>query len=291
LHSRAHSNTLPPQRANRLMFSGDRFIVNAVIDSGDAHSDSPRGAAASSSSSQRPPVPPPPLANGVGQVTGAALETRLIAYCEQNGAAFDAFAQSSARALAQCYHTPVQNSPLCVLLSSSGLPVSELVTGRTRLTLNSACLAYLDGRVSAPDEPPLRAASSALPHLPVQSVSATRTAETSTATSASSSSSSDPARPVPRPVLDAAEQWRVAQLQRYLGATFHLHLAPTPVAALAMDSGGAGTCVVDMIDGWMDHHQPYPHPNNQPMIAMPRFNVLPHTQNKSYVFGVGVSAT
>jgi hypothetical protein len=72
------------------MFSGDRFIVNAVIDSGDAHSDSPRGAAASSSSSQRPPVPPPPLANGVGQVTGAALETRLIAYCEQNGAAFDA---------------------------------------------------------------------------------------------------------------------------------------------------------------------------------------------------------
>jgi hypothetical protein len=135
------------------------------------------------------------------------------------------------------------------------LPVSELVTGRTRLTLNSACLAYLDGRVSSHDEPPLRTASSALPHLPVESVSATHTAETSTATSASSSSSSsssssDPARPVPRPVLDAAEQWRVAQLQRYLGATFHLHLTPTPVAALAMDSGGAGTCVID-IDGWM----------------------------------------
>jgi hypothetical protein len=236
------------------MFSGDRFIVNAVIDSGDAHSDSPRGTSAGSSSSQRPPVPPPPLAHGVGQVTGAALETRLIAYCEQNGAAFDAFAQSSARALDQCYHTPVQNSPLCVLPPSSGLAVSELVTGRTRLTLNSACLAYLDGRVSAPDEPPLRAASSALPHLPVESVSATHTAETSTATSSASSSSSpsssDPVRPVPRPVLDAAEQWRVAQLQRYLGATFHLHLTPTPVAALAMDSR-AGTCVVD-IDGWMD---------------------------------------
>jgi hypothetical protein len=125
------------------------------------------------------------------------------------------------------------------------LPVSELVTGRTRLTLNSACLAYLDGRVSAHDEPPLRAASSALPHLPVESVSAaTRTASTTAATSASSSSSSssDPVRPVPRPVLDAAEQWRVTQLQRYLGATFHLHLTPTPVAALAMDSGGAGTC-------------------------------------------------
>jgi hypothetical protein len=67
------------------MFSGDRFIVNAVIDSGDARSDS---------SSQRPVPVPQPLANGVGQVTGASLEARLIAYCEQNGAAFRRIAQS-----------------------------------------------------------------------------------------------------------------------------------------------------------------------------------------------------
>ena len=131
------------------------------------------------------------------------------------------------------------------------IAVSELVTGRTRLTLNAACLAYLNGRVLSSDDeppPPPRAASSTLPHLPVESTSATATnnatAASSTSASTSSLSSIDPIprptlRPRPSPALDPAEQWRAAQLQRYLGATFHLHLTPTPAAALAMEGSGA----------------------------------------------------